>query len=459
MLLLSLKSCTVYRQKRLRRPACYFEPGSPYSGGCQRTFCVMTKREQQVLDAIDLDALVACLGELIAFQSLGGHERPIQGRLAEIMDTFGLEVDCWEIDMERLRRHPAYTAEIERDRALGVVGRMGRGEGRTLVLNGHVDVVPAGEPDRWSVPPWQATVAEGRVYGRGAADMKGGLCCALFAVRALHDAGIDLPGTVMIQSVVGEEDGGLGTLAAIERGHTGDAAIVLEPTELMVAPAQAGALNFRLTVPGRAAHGALRSEGVSPFDHYLPLYHAMRAFEARRNQEVTDPLFAAYDLPFALCIGKLRSGIWASTEAETLTCEGRLGVRTDEEPEALRHAFAAVIDEAARADPWLRAHPPVLEWWGAQFAPAAIPADHLVVTTLAESHQDATGQPPILRGMPYGADMRLLVHQGQTPTVLYGPGDVRRAHAPDEFVPIADLEVATRALVLSILRFCGASTG
>jgi acetylornithine deacetylase len=334
---------------------------------------------------------------------------------------------------------------------------MGRGEGKTLVLNGHIDVVPAGDPRLWTVPPWSATVTDERVYGRGSADMKGGLCCALFAARAIRDAGVQLDGAVAIQSVAGEEDGGIGTLAAIERGHIGDAAIVLEPTELMIAPAQAGALNFRLIVPGRAAHGALRSEGVSPFDKYLPLYQAMRDFERRRNTSVANPMFSEYDLPFALCIGKIWSGIWSSTEAESLTCEGRLGVSVDEDPLEVRRAFAAIIDEAAQRDSWLRMHPPILEWWGAQFEPASIGADHPVVTTLAAAHQSVTGQPAVVRGMPYGADMRLLVNEANIPTVLYGPGDIRRAHAPDEFVAVRDLEVATRALVLTILRYCGAS--
>jgi len=419
----------------------------------------MTSLETRVLDAIDPLALVDAVRELVAFRSLGGEEGPIQHRMAEIMDEVGMRVDCWNIDMDRLREHPAYTADIERDEAVGVVGAVGSGEGPTLILNGHVDVVPAGERERWSVPPWKATVSDGRVYGRGTADMKGALCCALEAVRAIQRAGVTVPGTVKVQSVVGEEDGGMGTLAAIERGHTGDGAIVLEPTELMVAPAQAGAFNFRLTVPGQAAHGALRTEGVSPFDAYLPLYEAMRDFERRRNDAVDDPLFAAYDIPFPLCIGTLRAGIWASTVAERLTCEGRLGVGPDEDPATVRQDFEATIAAAADADPWLRDHPPTLTWWGAQFNPASIAPTHPLVQTLAEAHHAVSGADATLRGMPYGADMRLLVHVGDTPTVLYGPGDVRRAHAPDEFVPIDELEAATRALVLTMLRFCGARSG
>lgn len=379
----------------------------------------------------------------------------MQERMAALMEESGMKVDVWSIDLRELARHPSFSTEIPRSEALGVVGRVGQGSGPVLVLNGHVDVVPAGEPQRWSVPPWQATQRDGCIYGRGTVDMKGALCCALFALRALREAGVEPAGTVLFQSVVGEEDGGLGTLAAVERGYTGDGAIVLEPTELMVSPAQAGALNFRLTVPGRAAHGALRTEGVSPLDHFLPLYAAMQAFETERNRGVDDPLFADYEIPFPLCIGTLRSGVWASTVAESLVCEGRLGVAVHEEPARVRRAFEALVEGVAGGDPWLRDHPPLLEWWGGQFEPAAIPVHHPLVTTLAAAHGSASGILPPLRGMPFGADMRLLVNPGGTPTVMYGPGDIRKAHAPDEHVPVGDLEVATRTLALMILRFCG----
>lgn len=421
----------------------------------------LNRDERKVLAAIDADGLVETLCELIAIPSEGGFETPAQHRVAALMEAFGMEVDVWDIDFEALRKQPAWTVEIERDHGLGVVGTLGNGGGPTLILNGHIDVVPGGEPERWRYPPWQGTVAGRRVYGRGSADMKGGLCCALFAARAIRDAGIELPGRLMIQSVIGEEDGGAGTLAAVERGYCrsgrfgGDAAIIMEPTELMVAPAQAGAFGFRITVPGLAAHGALREEGVDPIEKFVPIYTAMREFESRRNRTVNDPMFAAYEIPFALCVGKLQCGIWASTVAEALVCEGRLGVGADEDSQHVREAFEKTVREAAASDAWLNAHPPTVEWTGAQFEPAAIDAGHRIVTTLSASFGDATGSDAIVRGMPYGADMRLLVHQGGTPTVLFGPGDVRHAHAPDEFVVIDELVSATRTLALTALRFCG----
>lgn len=413
--------------------------------------------ERRVLDALDMDALVQCLCDLVAIESLGGEETPAQEHMARLMHRFGMEVDVWELDMEELRRDPSYGIEIERERALGVVGSMGGGAaGQTLVLNGHVDVVPSGELERWSTAPFWGNVRDGRVYGRGTVDMKGGLCCALFAVRAIRDAGVGLPGTVLLQSVVGEEDGGLGTLAAVRRGHTGDAAIVMEPTELIVSPAQAGAFNFRVIVPGIAAHGSLRTEGVNPIDSFIALYQGLRALEERRSARTRHPLFAEYDVPYALSVGMLHSGIWASSVPQNLTFEGRYGIAPDEDPQEARKELEEAVAEAASADAWLRGNPPTVEWWGAQFAPALVATDDPVVTTVSEAFRSVTGGPPIVRGMPYGADMRLLVNEGATPTVLFGPGDIRQAHAPDEFVPIADLEVAARVLALSILRFCGA---
>lgn len=415
----------------------------------------MNPTEQRALEALDTDRLLADLAGLIPFRSLGGEESEIQERMAALMEQAGLEVDRWDIDMAEVRRHPAWTAEIDRSEAVGVVGTLGAGEGPTLILNGHVDVVPVGDEDLWSVPPWEATCTEGRVYGRGSADMKGALCCALSAVRAIRDAGIRLRGRVQLQSVVGEEDGGTGTLATLLRGHTGDGAVVMEPTGLMLAPSHAGALNFRLTIPGRAAHGALRYEGIDPFEKYLLLHQAMRAFEVRRGEATDDPLFDDYAIPFPLSVGRIRSGTWASNVPESLTVEGRLGFGAGEEASEVRGAFEKAIAEAASCDPWLADHPPNVTWWGAQFDPAATDPEDPIVTILAGAHDEVIGRDPVLQGMPFGADMRLLANTGGIPAVLYGPGDIRRAHAPDEYVPVAELETAARSLLLTILRFCG----
>lgn len=415
----------------------------------------VTKLEALALEALDMDALVATACELMAFESWGGREVPIQEDVAGRCRDAGLEVDCWDLDLEGLSRHPAVSAELERAHALGVVGGWGSGRGPTLILNAHVDVVPAGEPGRWTRPPFTGTVEGGRLWGRGAVDMKGALACALHAVTAIRDAGVRLAGTVALHSVVGEEDGGLGTLATLVRGHTGDAAIVLEPTEGKVAPAQAGAFSFGITLSGRAAHGALRTEGVNPIEHLERILRCLRDLETRRNARLRHPLFRDLPIPFAICVGRVEAGIWASTVPESLVLEGRYGVGIGESPDAARRELEEAVRAASAEDPWLTLHPPDVSWWGARFAPAAIDPEHLLVTTLAGAAAAATGRTPRITGMPYGADMHLLVNQGGIPTVLFGPGDIRNAHAPDESVALAELEAAARTLVLVILRFCG----
>jgi acetylornithine deacetylase len=414
--------------------------------------------EARVLEAIDVEGMLAYLGELVAIPSLSGQETAAQEHVAAQMTRSGLEVDLWELDFASLRQHPAFCVEVERESGLGVVGVLGGTDasaGRSLILNGHIDVVPAGDASNWRYPPWQATLDDGRVYGRGTADMKGGLCCALFAAQALRDAGVRLKGRLMIESVIGEEDGGVGTLAAVLRGYTADGAVVVEPTELMVAPAQAGALNFRVTVPGLAAHGCMREEGVSAIEKFFPLYQALMDLERVRNQGVQDPLFARYRLPYPICVGTARAGNWASSVPESLTFEGRYGVAVGEEATSARRVFEETIAAAAQADPWLRDHPPQVVWWGGQFEPAGVAADHPLVETLRGALGDVGGATPQVAGMTYGADMRLLVNEGHTPTVLFGPGDVRNTHQPDEHVAVSELVTTVRTLALLALRFCG----
>ncbi len=416
----------------------------------------MNAIEQRVLETIDIDGMLNYLCRLVAVRSLSGRETPAQEHVAAHMEQCGFAVDVWELDFDELSRHPAFSIEVEREHSLGVVGTMGEeAGGRNLIFNGHVDVVPVGDEANWSVPPWQGTITDDRVYGRGALDMKGGLCCAIYAAKAVREAGIRLKGKLMVESVIGEEDGGVGTLATVLRGYKADGAVVVEPTELIVAPAQAGAFNFRVTVPGLSAHGCMREEGVSAIEKFIPIYQAIMTLERERNQSIQDPLFAGYALPYAICVGTLQAGDWASSVAESLTFEGRYGVAVGEDTATARRLLEETVAQAACADPWLRDHPPQLEWWGGQFAPAGIAADHPLVAHVSHAFGDVTGTRARVQGMTYGADMRLLVNEGQTPAVLFGPGDVRNAHKPDEYVPLEDLVTVVRTLALTALRFCG----
>jgi acetylornithine deacetylase len=266
---------------------------------------------------------------------------------------------------------------------------------------------------------------------------------------------VQLQGRLFVESVVGEEDGGVGTLAAVLRGYRADGAVVVEPTEMIVSPAQAGALSFRVTVPGLSAHGCVREEGISAIEKFFPIHQALLELEQKRNEAIAHPLYARYRLPYALCIGRVEAGDWASSVADWLVFQGRYGVAPGEGVDKACRQFEEAVAKAVQADPWLCDHPPTVEWWGGQFAPASIPADHLLVETVTAAFAEATGSPARVEGMTYGADMRLLVNEGHTPAVLFGPGDVRHSHRPDEFVPVEDLLAVTRTLALTVARFCG----
>lgn len=416
---------------------------------------MLTPREADVLNHIDRDALLGDLAALIGIESLGGAETPAQQWMAARLRRLGLEVDVWDIDIAALCAHPAFSMEVPRDRGLGVVGTLGDGAGPVLVLNGHVDVVPVGDLAQWTVPPFAATLRDGQVFGRGACDMKGGLAAALTALSALSAARVPLAGRVALHSVIAEEDGGAGTLATILRGHGGDGALSMEPTELKLAPAHAGALSFRIRVPGLSAHGCVREEGVSAIETFRPVHDALLALEASRNQRLRQPLFARYRLPYALSIGRISAGDWPSSVPDLLVCEGRYGIAPGEDAAAAKAEFEHAVANAARAHAHLSAHPPAVEWWGGQFMPAATPMDASIVSSVTAAITDVTEQTPQVEGMTYGADMRLLVNEARIPTVLFGPGDVRRAHRPDESVPIEDLLVVSRVIALTALRFCG----
>lgn len=417
----------------------------------------LTDLERCVADAVDRDALVAAVQSLVRIPSWGGNETPAQDLMAGLMAEAGLEVDRWDIDLAGVTAHPACSMEIERAGAVGLVGTLpGSGGGRDLILDGHVDVVPPGDDALWTHPPFGGVLVDGRIYGRGALDMKGPLLAGLFAMGAVREAGARLAGTVRLISVVAEEDGGMGTLAAILRGYRADGAIVMEPTGMAVAPAQAGCLNFRVRVPGKAAHGAVREEGVSALENLFPVYTAIQRLEEERNRRLGGgPVFAKHRLPFAICMGTVHGGDWASSVPDHVTVEGRMGIAPGEDLDAARTEMVAAVAAAAAAHLWMADHPPVVEWWGGRFLAAETPLDNPLVTTLQGAGAAVLGAPPTLEGMTYGADMGLLAGVAGIPTVLFGAGDIRRAHGPDEYVDVDELVAMARTLAVTAVRYCG----
>lgn len=418
------------------------------------------------LAAAERDSAARLLAELIAIPSVTGTaaESRAQHVLAEWYADEGLSVDLWPMDLPAVTGSPDFPGmEAPRTEGWGLVGTwtgLGGGDrtGPTLVLNGHVDVVPPGDLGQWSADPFQPRVGEGAdgresVFGRGACDMKAGLVAALLAVRACRSAGVPLRGAIQLHSVVGEEDGGLGTFATLQRGYLGDLTVIPEPTSCQVVCATGGALTFRLTVRGRATHASWRKAGVSAVDALWPIWRALAALEQRRNVEV-HPLMGHLDPAYPLSVGTLRAGDWPSTVPDLLVAEGRLGVALGEDVAAARQELRAAVAHACAGDPWLAEHPADVEFFGGQFAPGYTDPDSPLVRLVSDAHRQVTGAPPRVLGAPWGSDLRLFASVG-VPVLHYGPGAARLAHATDEHVALDEVVRTAEVLVRLIVAVCG----
>ncbi|HEX2038662.1 MAG TPA: ArgE/DapE family deacylase [Acidimicrobiales bacterium] len=418
----------------------------------------ITSTHSALAAAVDdvADDLIAFASELVRTPSLPDGEGPVQELVAERLRGLGLDVDVFTCRHAELEGHPAFNDDgFSGDSRVDVVGVWrGTGGGRSIVLNGHVDVVPAGPLELWSASPWSGEIVDGRLYGRGACDMKAGLAAGIYAVAALRAAGVRLAGDVVVESVIGEESGGLGTLAAIARGYRADAAVILEPTRLRMCPVQSGALTFRLSVPGRATHAAMKPEGVSAVAKFVALFEAIEQLEQDRHARFSHPLYDDPTHVAPVSIGTVRAGEWHSTVPERLVAEGRFGVFPGESAADARAALEAAVETAAQQDEWLRLNPPAVEWFEGQFESGACPLDDPIIDAIGGAHTAVTGAAPAVEGVTYGSDLRLFTNHAGMPAVLYGPGDVRLAHAADEYVPVEEVVTAAKVMAVLLSSWC-----
>lgn len=401
---------------------------------------------------IDVDLLRRDLAQLVSYASVGGSDAEVgaQRWCAATLQGLGLDVDLWPLDLGTLRADPDYPGEeVERDEAWGCVGVGGgdRHQRPQLILNGHVDVVPAGEIEWWTGhDPWYLHEAGDRWYGRGVCDMKGGVAAALAAVRAVGDR---LERPFAVHTVVGEEDGGLGSFATLRRGHTGAACLIAEPTNGSIVTANAGSLTFRLQLRGRATHGSMAAHGVSTIDLLEHVTAALRRLDAERNADPPPPFLAR---PWPISVGIVNAGDWASTVPDLLVAEGRFGVRPDE---TLSDAVAVFESTLAEIDhPWLREHPVDVSWPGGRFAPGRLPPDHPFGDQVAEAVVLAGCPSPSRLGAPYGSDLRQYAAAG-IPTVQYGPGSAHQAHALDEYVGVDEVVRCAQSYAALLIARCG----
>jgi acetylornithine deacetylase len=402
--------------------------------------------EHAALAAIDPTTLAASAAAVVRIPSPTGDERAALERLAELAAAAGLVPDLHRHDLAALRAHPDHPGEeAPRSELWGLTATLpGTAPGR-LCLNGHVDVVGPGTAP-WRHGPWSGAAQDGRLHGRGSVDMKGAVLAALHAMAAVRSAGAPAP-EVVLQCVASEEDGGLGTFAALERDAAFDAALIPEPTGFDVVCAQAGALTFRCVVPGRAAHAAHRLEGCSALDRYVRVHAALHELERRINADVAHPLMRELELPYPLLVGRVAGGEWSSSVPDRVEAEGRVGVPVGEDHAAVRAALEAAVAEALDDGE----APAEVHWTGGAFLPGETPAAHPWVGLVSRAVADERGRAPRVAGVPWGADMRLFGARG-IPCVMAGTTGIERAHAVDEWVALDELEALARIIVRTLIR-------
>jgi acetylornithine deacetylase len=409
--------------------------------------------------------LIFFLQKLVQFPTLPGFEQKAQYFLSDKLESLGLATELVPSELKDLHDHPAFCDDGVpfRDR-LNVVGRWGgshrkrtKDRARSLILNGHMDVVPTGAESLWSESPWSGSIHDGRIYGRGSCDMKAGLAANIFAIQALQSLGFVPNGDVLIESVIGEESGGAGTLATIVKGFKADAAIITEPTQLRLCPVQSGALSFRIRVSGRAIHACMKPYGVSAIEKFYVLLRAVQELDRTRHVEYHNPLYEDPHNIAPINFGTIRGGDWPSTVPDQLVVEGRFGVLPGESTDNARRALASTLQHASSSDTWLQQHPPELIWFEGQFESGQTPQDAPIVGAASACHEKILGRTPQIAGVTYGSDLRLFTNHAKIPAVLYGPGSVANAHTVDEYVDLEEAIAATKVLALLIATWCGGS--
>ncbi|MEW6261474.1 MAG: ArgE/DapE family deacylase [Thermodesulfobacteriota bacterium] len=406
--------------------------------------------ERAILSQADrtADQAVAFLTRLVRIESITGQEGPIQDEVVRVLEEMGLELDVWEPDPEELKGHPlaAPVKSDFKDRPI-VVGRWpGRGRGRSLLLNGHVDVVQPGSG--WRHDPFGGEIEAGRLYGRGASDMKGGVAAMVMALRVLKDLNLNPKADILVQTVVDEENGINGSLAGLLRGHTAEACLNCEASDLEVQPAHSGIMEYFLHVYGQPTPISRKDDSISPIEKGFRLVQAMTDLESSLRVTHHHPLFPPRSMN--IYVTSFHAGLQTTVLPDEAVIGGMVRLLPGMEAEETRRLVEEYVANVAALDPFLRQRPPRFRWQGLFAESMQVPEGHPWVECLKASFLAATGRPARISGHEGACDPWIINNHGRIPTVIFGPGRITQMHAVDEYVELQDLITAIKTMALAI---------
>lgn len=434
--------------------------------------------KERILRTIDdqTAARIAFLQELVRIPSPEGEGERIVTHVARRLTDLGADlVDVFRPDPETLRGHPGYSpvhpehSPTPAGQAPVVVGTFrGTGGGRSLMFYGHLETgTPVWEPAVVNLmrhDPWAAVIEDGKLYGRGAYNMKSGNAAGIMALVCLRQTGIRLQGDVLFNFNTDEDVGSDGALASVIRGYRADGGINPEPSGHWICPTTGGPLWFRVEVTGRSAFAGW-ALGVNAIDKAIPIYQAIREYADYRKRTARHPMYDRLPNPAPLAVGVLRAGNWPSNIPQLAIIEGRIGCLPGEDLEAVQAEFVARIQAVADGDDWLKANRPRVIWT-ARWEPCLTPVDHPIVQTAAGVYRNLMGKEPVISGKTAGNDMTKITTYGGVPSINWGPAGgpfgYRHRDTPppadepfDEYVVLDSYHDLTALFALTLVEWCG----
>lgn len=383
-----------------------------------------------------------------------------QDQIANFLDQIGMSIQRWTLPP----RYPIVVGHIP-----------GAGGGRSLAINGHVDVVPVGDTSAWRFDPWDGEIAEGKIWGRGTTDMKGGVAAGMVAIQAINDVGIPLRGDLWMHIVTDEEVVGQSTRQVIRTMPRVDAVIDAEPTDLKIMPTEGGLIHMRIEVEGRESHAGNRymsvhaggkgdSAGINAIEKLLKIVTSLQDLERQWGNLRSHPMLPAgfnsimpgiiSGGPGGGAHGQLNLISNPGTSPNYASVEYNIWYLPQETFDDIRIEIEQFVFDICRTDPWLREHPPRFTWKLRDifFPPVDTPIDHPLIVTIS-SAITATGQTPVIEAFTAASELAWYAEQGIDGTI-FGPGRIAQAHSPNEFVEIEQLVAACTIMAVTAADWC-----
>lgn len=403
-----------------------------------------------------------CIGflqKIIQIPSVTGDEAAVQEYIAGYTKELGLDTTLYIPSLEDLRKHPAFV-EPQQDyenRPNVVAILKGDGTGKSLLFNGHIDVIPEGAPENWEHGPWSGDVEDGKLYGRGASDMKSGAAAFTMAMKAVIDSGVKLKGDVILEYVMDEELTGNGTLDCVMKGYKADAGICCETSSMCIQPGSIGRIWFEIRAKGKAVGIQRRYEGVNGIDLGYLIKEAVEEYEKLRLKTVSCPsLYPIIEDAIPCMIGQFESGTYASAFPDAVLMKGSMATVPGEDSDEVKAEFIRFVREyTGSRNAWLKENPPEIIYTGYFAEPSSIPEDAPIVSLLKDVFEDIMEKKPVISGRQGAADIRHLNKYGNTQTVIFGPGMTEQMHANNEWVYVEDYLNSIKILADTIVKWCG----